>query len=305
MESTPWDPKGVTVSLDPKGRLAIGHGALGLDLKVLYRALVAARCLDVRASRAALPHWTSAAGEEAALLAAPLVARSSDWIFPGLRDAAVAMARGMEYETIAANLRAGRGFGDPALRLGPSTDALGMQLALASGVALAQKLRGTGEITIASFGEGATTTGAFHETTMNAVHNNLPLVLVCRSQLWPDGAPPEAGQVGDSVADRAKTAGLWVRRVDGADPVGVCGAVSTATQRAREGRGPSLVEVVVTRLRDDTPPHRDPVERLRRHLDNTGVWSQSYHDGIEAGILQPLEEAFGSTHATSEGNSAP
>lgn len=292
MESTPWDPEGVTVALDAKGRLAIGHGALGLDLKVLYRALVAARCLDIRASRADLRHWTSAAGEEAALLAPSLVARATDWIFPGLRDAAVALTRGMDYDALARNLRTGRGFGDARLRLGPISDALGLPLPLAAGVAHGQKLRSTGDITFALFGEGITTTGPFHETLMNAAHHNLPLVLVCRSQMWPDGAPPEAGQIGDNVAERAQTAGLWVRRVDGADPVGVCGAVSTAALRAREGRGPALIEVVVTRLREDTPPHRDPIERLRRHLDHTGVWSQSFHDGIEGSVREPLDLAF-------------
>jgi len=292
MESTPWDPEGVTVALDPRGRLAIGHSAPGLDLKVLYRALVAGRCLDLRASRANVVHWTSAAGEEAALMAPALVARTGDWIFPGLRDAAVALARGMEYDVIAAALRGGRGFGDANLRLGPSTDALGMPLPIAAGLAHAQKLREPGDITFVLFGEGLTTTGVFHETTMHAVHADLPLVFVCRSQLWPFGAPAEAGQVGDSVSERATSCGMWVRRVDGADPIGVYNAVAAAAQRAREGKGPSLVEVVVTRLREDTPAHRDPIERLRLHLDATGVWTQHFHETVETEILRHLDEAF-------------
>ena len=89
-----------------------------------------------------------------------------------------------------------------------------MHLALASGRAHAQKLRGNDGVTFALFGEGLSTTGAFHESTMLASALALPLVMVCRSQLWPDGAPAEAGTVGDSVGERAKAAGLWVRRVD-------------------------------------------------------------------------------------------
>jgi pyruvate dehydrogenase E1 component alpha subunit len=44
-------------------------------------------------------------------------------------------------------------------------------------------------------------------------------VLICKSQLWPEGAPAEAGLLGDSVSERGRACGLWTRRVDGADVV--------------------------------------------------------------------------------------
>lgn len=301
MESTPWDPEGVTVVLDPQGRVVHEANLREVDVKRYYKLLVAARCLDVRLGRAAPPMWASAAGEEAALVATVLAARDTDWIYPGMRDAAVALARGVDYESIAA-ASIGRGVdGEPALpgwiasarhRIGTTTDALGMHLALASGQAHGQKLLRDGGITFALFGEGLTTTGAFHETAMTAVACDLPLVLVCRSQVWPDGAPAEAGLVGDAVADRGKACGLWVRRVDGADPLGVFAAVASAADRARDGRGPALVEVVVTQLGRDPPAHRDPIERMRRHLDATGVWTQTWEDVIEAEVRQKLDKAF-------------
>lgn len=301
MESTPWDPEGATVVLDAQGRLSDGGGVQGLDLKALYKQLVAARCLDLRLSRASLPMWASSAGEEAPLVAAALVAGPEDWIYPGSRDAAIALVRGMSYDAIAAQVFGPNGAGGPALpgrlasvehHIGTTTDALGMHLAIAAGQAHGQKLEGSRAITLASFGEGVTTTGAYHEATSLAVACDLPLVLVCRSQLWPNGAPAEAGVVGDSVADRGRAQGLWARRVDGADPLAVYGALASAAARARDGRGPALIDVVVTQLVHDPPAHRDPVERLRRHLDAQGVWTSTFQDVIEAEVGGRLDKAF-------------
>jgi pyruvate dehydrogenase E1 component alpha subunit len=301
MESTPWDPEGVTVVLDPDGRLSDGVSTTGLDLKVFYKHLVAARCLDLRLAREGLAMWASAAGEEAPLVAVGMVANAQDWVYPGARDAAIALARGVDYASLARQILGRDGAARSALpgrivspehRIATTTDGLGLHLALAAGQAHGQRLTGDSGITFAMLGEGTTTTGAFHEATMLAVAADLPLVLVCRSQLWPDGAPAEAGLVGDAVAERARVAGLWVRRVDGADPIGVHAAVSMAAERARHGRGPGLVEVVVTQLQRDPPAHRDPVERLRRHLDVGGIWTQTLQDVIEAEIRTQLERAF-------------
>ena len=77
------------------------------------------------------------------------------------------------------------------LGIGHAPEALGLHLPLASGQAHAQKLAGPGRMTAALFGEGLTSTAMFHETVALAVACDLPLVLVCKSQLWPEGAPAE------------------------------------------------------------------------------------------------------------------
>lgn len=301
MEPTAWDPEGVTVVLDSQGQLADGANTVEVDVKQYYKMLVAARCLDLKLGKVGVPMWASAAGEEAALVATAMVAASRDWIFPGIRDAAVALARGVDYATIAAQVTGGTSPSSAALPgrvssqehcIAATSDAIGMHLALASGQAHAQKLLKDGGITLALFGEGLTTTGVFHETVMAAVAADLPLVFVCRSQVWPDGAPAEAGVVGDSAADRAKACGTWARRVDGADALGVLAALDEAAERCRSGRGPAFVEIVVTQLTNDPPAHRDPVERLRRYLDVTGAWTQTMQDVIEADVRGNLDRAF-------------
>ncbi|MBX7077698.1 MAG: hypothetical protein K1X88_00840 [Nannocystaceae bacterium] len=301
MDTTPWDPEGATTVLDAEGRVEPGAIPAGLDLRIYYKALVAARCLDVRLGRAGVPMYASFAGEEAPLVATAMQAREQDWIYPGLRDVAVALVRGMSFEELARQVVGGEGgpgrVASASLRIATGTDAIAMHLALAAGQAHGQKLAADGGITFALVGEGATTTGVFHETLAVAAACDLPLVIVCRSQLWPSGAPAEAGVLGDSVADRARTCGVWERRVDGADPLAVYGAIGQAAARARDRRGPSLVEVVVTQLLHDPPAHRDPVERLRRHLDTTGQWTATFQDVAEAEVRGKLERAFAAAQA--------
>lgn len=300
----------MTTVLDAQGKLAEGAEVDGLDARTLYKHLVAARILDMRLSRLGLPLWAPSGGEEAPVIATAMVARPDEWVYPGTRDNALAMARGLAVETLIGQIL-GRGQGGgPALPgrvastdvcVATSTDALGLHLPIAAGQAHAARLNADGKAVFTLFGEGLTSAGVFHETVALAVRGDLPLVMVCRSQVWPDEAPPEAGLFGDSVQERAAVCGLWSRRVDGADPVAVWDVIGAAAQRARSAQGPSLVEVVVTPLVRDPPPHRDPIERLRRHLDAEGQWTETFQDVIEAEARQAIADALASHGWTEEG----
>ncbi len=298
MESTPWDPEGAVALLDAEGRLTGGASVGGLDVRSYYKELVAARSLDLRLGRAGLPMWASSAGEESAVVATARVAHEQEWIFPGGRDLAIALVRGMPLAELVRRVmgREGRSqvgrVSSPARHIAPGTDALGMHLALAAGHAHGERLAASGRAVFALCGEGTSTAAAFTETLALAASCDLPLVLVVRSQLWPNGAPAEAGVLGDSVADRVRACGLWARRVDGADPIAVHNTIVSAAERARGGRGPGIVDVVVTPLLHDPPAHRDPIERLRRFLDGRGEWSATFQDVCEAEIRGQLEQAF-------------
>lgn len=303
MQATPWDPEGVETILDGEGRLVDPQAAQGIDLRGLYKVLVHARQLDVRLGRMGLPMWVSGAGEEALTVLIGRLAKPDDWIYPGARDVAIALARGVSIDEIARSA-----LGDPSsetrgrLLPGPvasakhhiavPAEALGMGIALAAGQAHAQRLTGDGSITIAAIGEGLTTTGAFHESMAIAVANELPLVVVCKSQPWQSGAPVEAGHIGDDLTARMHAAGCFSRRCDGADPVSVYRSLAAAIERARTGDGPAFIEAFVTPLTPEVPPRRDPVERLRRHLEQSGEWTQTFQDVIEAEFRGHFDEAL-------------
>lgn len=308
MEQSPWDPEGVAVGLDPEGHLGDAARPLvdALEPRALYKRLVAARLLDHRLGRVGLPMWAPAAGEEAVSVAVALLLGDGEWIYPGLRDLAIAPMLGMDLDELARQVLGLPGERGPALYNGrpgaiSATDLgvahapepLGLHLALAAGQAHAHKLAGGGKASAVIFGEGLTTTGLFHESVALTAAGDLPLVLICKSQLWPEGAPPEAGLFGDSVAERMAACGLWTRRADGADVIGVYTALEQAFTHARDGRGPAFVEVVVTPLYNpDVPAHRDPVERLRRFLDHEGLWTPAFEEALEREILGQLDRAF-------------
>lgn len=311
MERTPWDPEGVDVVLDSQGRLhgdAVTRLDPGTDLREHYKRLVAARCLDMRLARMGLPMYASFAGEEAPIVSAAALLTPNDWIYPGPRDAAAVLTRGLSVEDCVAQVMGegpARGrlvpgqLTAPELGVGPVLETVGMQVAVATGHARGQRLAGDGAVTVAICGEGTTTTGLFHESLCIAATADLPLVIVVKSLQWPDTAPAEAGLLGEPVADRAKMLGLHAARVDGADPIATHAAITTALGRARAGQGASVVETVVTQLAhqrgegelEPPPGHRDPVERLRRYLDQSGNWTQTFQDVLEAEFRGRFDKA--------------
>lgn len=303
MQPTAWEPEGVEALLDSKGALADPAAVSGLDLRAYYKKLVAARCLDLKLGRLELPMWASAAGEEAVAVAVGECVGAEDWIFVGNRDAGVGFTRGMPLTELLRQLLGQasaetRGRGLPGSissrehKIVGACEGLGNSLGLAVGHAHGQALFGRGRASVAIFGEGLTTTGMFHESVALALAHDVPAVFVCKSQVWPEGAPAEAGLLGDSVADRARAYGLWTRRCDGADALGVHRAIGAAIHRAHDGAGPGLVEVVVTPLAQDPPAERDPVERMRRLLDARGEWTQPFQDVTEAEVHGLLDKAL-------------
>lgn len=241
-----------------------------------------------------------------------------DRIFPGRRDLALPIALGVPlaellvqsaapYHAGAAEhwraFRSDEGRSDSAKALlAQQHDELGLDLLLATGDARVRRLAAqlgdalTPElaamrngVTVACFGEGLTTHASFLEATSIAVAADLPLVFVSKSRQWADSAPAEAGILGDNLADRARACGLWTRRIDGADCIGIHHYLRRAIERAREGHGPALLDLVVTPASLQPPGHRDPIERLRRHLHRRGLWTEEYAEQLDDRITELLD----------------
>jgi TPP-dependent pyruvate/acetoin dehydrogenase alpha subunit len=303
MPQSPWDPEGVDTVLDAAGGLADASAAEGLDLRAHYKTLVQARTLDAKLRGLGLPMYAPFAGEEAVQVSVGTAVGPEDWIWLGPRDHGCALARGVDAEEIVRQLIGDfssltRGAGLPSAicdaraRLAPGSESLGVYLGTAAGHARGQALARQGHISVALLGEGLTTTGPANEAIALSTMLRLPILFVCKSRPWPEGAPPEAGQFGDSVAERLQATGMWTRRADGADAVGVHQVIRDAIERVRDGDGPGLIEVVVTPMLQDAPPERDPIERLRRHLEASGEWTQTFQDVVEAEIRGRVDKVI-------------
>src|SRR5437016_6244868 len=143
-------------------------------------------------------------------------------------------------------------------------------LPMAAGAAWSARLRGTDEIAVAFFGDGATNIGAFHEALNLAAVWSLPVLFVCENNLYMEYTPiGQVTAVPSPAADRAPAYRLPAETVDGNDVVLVAEAVARAAARARSGDGPTVIEALTYRhfghSRTDPAKYR-PAEEVQEWL---------------------------------------
>lgn len=179
---------------------------------------------------------------------------------------------------------------------------------LAVGAALSAKLRGTGQVAVAFFGDGATDEGHFHESLNLAALYRLPVLFVCENNFYSTHLTMKERRVKDNIVDSAVLHGLSGERVDGNDVMAVLGAAQQAVQRARDGEGPTLLECRTYRWRGHVGPaadlevgedrrreldewrRRDPIARCRERLCAQGLSSERF-ESLEAAVRDEVEAA--------------
>ena len=147
---------------------------------------------------------------------------------------------------------------------------IGAQLVIANGSAWSAQHRGTKQVTVCFLGDGATNIGAFHEALNLAAVWKLPVIFICENNQYMEyTAIGTVTAVPRPAADRAASYGLEPIVVDGNDVEAVYHTAQTAIARARDGRGPSLVEALTYRhgghSRADPGKYR-PAEEVKEWL---------------------------------------
>lgn len=187
---------------------------------------------------------------------------------------------------------------------------VGAHLPIAAGAAWAAMERGTGQVSVCFFGDGATNIGAFHEALNMAVVWNLPVVFVCENNQYMEYTPiGSVTAVPRPAADRASAYGLDAVLVDGNDPDEMFGVARSSLGRAREGGGPSLIEALTYRhgghSRADPGKYRpdeeveswkarDPIPIYKERLAASGVSERrlsGIEESVEAAMRVAIEEA--------------
>ncbi len=126
---------------------------------------------------------------------------------------------------------------------------LAVMPATAAGCALAHKIKKNSAVSLAFIGEGSTSLGDFHETLNLAAVLNLPFVLVIENNQWAYSTPTSSQYKCEKLSDRASGYGIPGITIDGTDVEEVYRTVKEAVNRARAGKGPTLIEAVTMRLR--------------------------------------------------------
>ena len=222
-----------------------------------------------------------AAGHEAVAVGASAALRPDDYVFATYRGHHHAIARGATPEECLAELMS-KATGichakGGSMHLTKASSGMlgsyaivGAHLPLAAGAAWSAKLRGSGQVAVAFFGDGATNIGAFHEALNIAVVWSLPALFICENNLYMEYTPiGSVTAVANPAADRAAAYGLVGEVIDGNDVVTVAETVARAAERARAGLGPALIEARTYRhfghSRTDPATYR-PAEELQEWL---------------------------------------
>ncbi|MFB6846334.1 thiamine pyrophosphate-dependent dehydrogenase E1 component subunit alpha [Streptomyces sp. NPDC056373] len=261
-----------------------------------------------------------AAGQEAIAVGASAALRPDDYVFATYRGHHHALARGATPEECLAELmsratglcRAKGGsmhLTKAATGMLGSYAVVGAHLPMAVGAAWSARLRGTEQLAVAFFGDGATNIGAFHESLNLAAVWKLPVLFVCENNLYMEYTPiADVTAVARPAADRAPAHGIPGEVVDGNDVVAVEEAVGRLARRARAGEGPAVLEAETYRhfghSRADPAAYRpaeeverwlkhDPLDLARGRLAELGVDEETLAgaDGRARAVVERAVEA--------------
>jgi pyruvate dehydrogenase E1 component alpha subunit len=258
-------------------------------------------------------------GEEACAVGAMQSLRPEDAVVATYRDHGHALARGLPARELmaemygkAAGCSRGRGgsmhFFDASRRFYGGYGIVGGGLPIATGLALADRMRGRQVVTACFFGEGAAVEGEFHETLNLAALWQLPVLFLCENNRYAMGTAIDHEMARTEVAARAATYGIPSQIVDGMDVVAVEAAVHGAAEAVRRGAGPYFIELMTYRFRahsmadpdlyrtkeevEEWRRERDPIELFTSRLRREGLLDADTLAALEEGVSAEIDEAL-------------
>lgn len=183
---------------------------------------------------------------------------------------------------------------------------VGSSIPIATGAALSSKVLNNGRVSLAFFGDGAANQGCLYEAMNLSSVWGLPIVFLCENNQYALSTPAHTVTAG-KISDRATGFNMpGVRVEDGQSVLTVYNAVRTAVERARAGKGPSLVEVITYRFNEHSEGlrlavdyrdaelkaawlQRDPIKLFRNHLIENGIADAAVMDSLEAEIMAEVD----------------
>lgn len=274
------------------------------------------------------PGWVHLCiGQEASVTGSCLALKEDDYICPTHRGHGQSLAKGMDPKKMMAELYGkntgcciGRGgsmhMADISKGILCGIAILGGGLPFGAGVAMSAKLKKTGQVVLGFLGEGASNEGIVHETMNLAAVWDLPMIFFCESNQYAELSHRDAHLKVDTVAKRAAGYGMPGVTVDGNDVIEVYQATSAAVKRARDGKGPTLIDSITCRLEGhyvgDPMVYRiegdleewkkkDPIIKLEKSLIKDGILNNEQ----KANILKKIEKTIAEAEAFAENSPYP
>jgi acetoin:2,6-dichlorophenolindophenol oxidoreductase subunit alpha len=266
--------------------------------------------------------YHSSIGQEAAIVGACLALREDDAMTGTHRSHGHPIGKGADLKALMAELMGkatgickGRGgsmhLADKSVGIIGESAIVGGGIPLAIGCGLAAKVRGTDQVSLSFFGDGAVNQGTFHESLNMASLWKLPVIFLCENNGYAITTSLASSHAQTSIARRADGYGMPGIDIDGQDARIVYEIATVAVARARRGGGPTLIEAKTYRFDEhnvnlhtgQTQPYRsaeeiayhanerDPLQLFRRAL-LAGSWHEAQLTAIEQEVERSVAEAI-------------
>ncbi|MEZ5347212.1 MAG: thiamine pyrophosphate-dependent dehydrogenase E1 component subunit alpha [Pyrinomonadaceae bacterium] len=255
-------------------------------------------------------------GQEATAVGTALALEPQDFIAPLIRDIGACFVKGIEPRTIFLQYF-GRGnapsratdvqfhFADLEKGFVGPISHLGDMIPVMTGILLASRMRKENRIAVAYLGEGATSTGAFHEGVNFAAVKKLPLITVIENNGYAYSTPTSEQTAAKFFVDKAVGYGVKGFQVDGNDIVACYETMKAAAAYARSGNGSVIIEAMTYRRKghaehdnqsyvpagevDWWAEHNDPVKRYEKFLTDKNIMSAEEIASVTESIRDFLE----------------
>jgi pyruvate dehydrogenase E1 component alpha subunit/2-oxoisovalerate dehydrogenase E1 component alpha subunit len=289
-------------------------------LEGLFVHMLRLRCLDERMLKlqraGRIGFVGTARGLEAAICGSAAALEPRDWLWSGLREGGAALLRGMPLADYIAQMYCNSNdtakgrqmcnhFQHKPTHYPSWSSVIGTQIPHGVGAAWAARQRGTKEVHVIYFGDGATSSNGFHSGLNFAGVWRAPCVFVCIDNGWAISVPSRAQTAARSYAEKSQAYGFDGVDIDGNDPLACHAATLAAIQRAREGGGPTLIVLKTYRMlghssSDDPSKYRDerevdawaakdPLQRFERLLLDQGVLVPGRRHELEQRLLAEID----------------
>ncbi len=302
------DPSGVIVA--PKLEPNITQDVL---IK-MYKTMALGRIADIKAiqyqRQGRMLTYAPNRGQEAAQVGAMAALEKQDWLVPAFRELNAMLYKGVTLEQIYLYWY-GNEWGnhfDEGVKVLPIDVIIGSQINHAAGIAYASKILKKNEVALATIGDGGTSHGEFYEGMNFAATYDVPLVVVIQNNQYAISTPRSKATRAATLAQKAVAFGIPGIQVDGNDVLAMYVATKAATDYAREGKGPVLIEAVTYRLgphttSDDPTIYRsneevaewelkDPMIRFKKYLIDKGYWDEEKDQQLEEENLKYVGDTF-------------
>jgi pyruvate dehydrogenase E1 component alpha subunit len=257
-------------------------------------------------------------GEEAIAVGACAALRNDDYITSTHRGHGHCIAKGGDIRMMMAELLGkatgySRGKGgsmhiaDVSKGILGANGIVGGGMGIATGSALSARIRGTDQVTVCFFGDGALNQGILHECSNIAAIWKLPVIFLCENNQFAMSARAERFTSVPDPSVRAQGYGFPGVRIDGMDVIAVHEAVAEAVERARRGDGPSMIVAMTyryfghhvgdplnyrTREEVDEARKSDPIERFTSRLLDARIMDETRLQQLDEQVNAAVEDAI-------------